>query len=86
MDIVLKAYDRLMQLEWSELQELMVECGQAHAAMCATAGEDVDPHADRESMRARVAAMSKETLAGALAPFAALGEVAHEHHPEHGTH
>lgn len=86
MDVVATAYDRLMKLESHELEELMAACSGAHATMCAAAGEDIDPHANQGAIRSRVSEMSKESLARALAPFAALGEIAHEHHPGHGTH
>lgn len=83
METVTKTYDKLMQLEWSELQQLMLACSEGHAFMCAAAGEDVDPHSSRETTQARIADLRKEDLARALTGFAALADVVHEHHPEH---
>lgn len=84
MQTITKALERLMTLDWSELQKLMLACSEGHARMCAAAGEDVDPHTTLETMQTRIADMSKEDLARALAGFAALADVVHEHHPEHG--
>jgi hypothetical protein len=83
MELVEKAFNKLMLLEWSELQGLMLACSEGHALMCVASGEDVDPHAARETIRNRIADMGKEELARALAPFAALGDLIHEHHPGH---
>ena len=64
----------LLELDWAELQALMLACSEGHALMCAAASEDIDPHVARETMRSRIADMSKGDIAGALAPFAAIGE------------
>lgn len=70
------ARESLGRLEWSELQRLMLACSEAHAAMCGVAGQDVDTHATPETMRIRIADMSKDALVAALAPFAALSAMA----------
>ena len=73
MKTVTDAYGRLMERDWSELQELLLACSEAHASMCIAASEDVDRHAPVETMRLRIADMSKERVARTLAPFALLG-------------
>jgi hypothetical protein len=86
MERAASAAKQLMKLDWQELQDLMLSCGEAHALMCVAAGEDQSVHANKETMRTRIAEMSKEDVVRALAAFAVLGELVHEHHPEHGQH
>ena len=83
MKTITGAREELMKLEWKDLQELMLACSEGHARMCAASGEDVDPHTSRETMQTRIADMPKEDLAHALAGFAALADMVHDHHPEH---
>lgn len=80
------AYDRLLNLETDRLKEFMLGASAAHAAMCAIASDQPDPHASPEEMKTRIASMSKESLAEVLAPLVELNEAMHEHHEEHGQH
>ncbi|MCK9517788.1 MAG: hypothetical protein M0R74_01995 [Dehalococcoidia bacterium] len=83
MQSIQSANDELMKLDAGDLRALMLASSEAHALMCSVASEELDPHAFREVMESRVAAMSKEELARALAPFAALGAVVHQGHAGH---
>lgn len=81
------AYERLMNVETEVLREHMLQASESHAAMCAIASDKPDPHASRQEMEQRVAKLSKEDLARALAPLVDLAEIAHEHHEGHaGAH
>lgn len=75
MERLERTRESLGKLEWSELQNLMLACSEAHAAMCSIAGQDVDKHATLETMQVRIADMSKESLVAALAPFGVLAAI-----------
>ena len=75
--------DGLRKMDRTELNELLFRASQTHIALCNIASIEIDPHVDEAGARARIDKLTLDEVVSALAPLAYLGQVIHEHHPEH---
>lgn len=76
--------NRLRQADRGELESLTLAASISHATICQAASSEPEPHASSETMASRIREMSTDDLARALAPYAAVADLAQE--PHHAGH
>lgn len=77
------AKEALRNLDRETLESVACACAESHLAFQRLTGFDHDFHPGKDFTCEQVRAMTTEKLVEVLTPFATLGQLVHQHHPEH---